>query len=251
MDKSQEIAFRDAFLMTFRTFTSPEQVLELLIERYQMDHPAGLNSLEFEEWKDKKLRPTQKRVLTILTMWLEDHHMLDEEPWIAQGVSDFLSLIVTPQQHAVTAKLILQSLERLVKPSLPLFELFYLMASQTFALPEPSISDNGTKKRKKSKAYKNDILKLDPGDIAEQLCLHEHDLYAKIRPQECLNWAKTQTGRSVANVIIYCGTHDKLGAWVKMSILNQETVGRRADTVDFWVKVAEVSACGQALRPCV
>lgn len=118
------------------------------------------------------------------------------------------------------------------------------MASQTFARPQPSPCENGTKKRKKSKAYKNDILKLDPSDIAEQLCLHEHYLYAKIRPQKCLNWAKTQSGRSVANVIIYCGTHDKLGAWVKMSILNQEVLGKRADTVDFWIKVAEVSTCG-------
>ena len=57
-----------------------------------------------------------------------------------------------------------------------------------------------------------------------------------------------QSGHSVANLIMYCGTHDKLGAWVKMSILNQEVLGKRADTVDFWIKVAEVSTCGQALR---
>jgi son of sevenless-like protein len=111
---SQETVYQNIFLMTFRNFTSPERLLELLIERYQMDHPASLNTEEFEQWKETKLRPTQKRVLTILTIWLENHRMLDEEPHIAQQLTEFLSLIVTPEPLAITAKLILESLERLV-----------------------------------------------------------------------------------------------------------------------------------------
>jgi len=61
----------------------------------------------------------------------------------------------------------------------------------------------------------------------------------KIRPQECLNWGKTQSGKTVANLILFCATHDKLGEWVKMSILNTEVLGKRADVVDYWIKVAE------------
>jgi hypothetical protein len=44
----------------------------------------------------------------------------------------------------------------------------------------------------------------------------------------------------VKNLRAFCGTHDKLVAWVKMSVLNGETVERRADTLDFWIKAAEV-----------
>jgi son of sevenless-like protein len=111
---AQETAFRNMFLMTFRCFTSPDRFFELLVERYQMDHPASLSTEEFEEWKEKKLRPTQKRVLTILTMWLEDHKLLDEEPHIGQQLTEFLSLIVTPEPLAITARLIQEDLERLV-----------------------------------------------------------------------------------------------------------------------------------------
>jgi len=106
--------FRNTFLMTFRSFTSPERLFELLIERYQMDHPASLSTEEFEEWKEKKLRPTQKRVLTILTMWLEDHKLLDEEPYMARQLTEFLSLIVAPEPLVITAKLMTESLKRLV-----------------------------------------------------------------------------------------------------------------------------------------
>lgn len=102
--------------MTFRTFAAPELVFDLLVERYQMDHPENLSSQEFEEWKEKKLRPAQKRALTLLTMWLEDHYLLDEEPHMARNLTEFLSFITTPAPLALTAKLILQSLERLVRP---------------------------------------------------------------------------------------------------------------------------------------
>lgn len=114
-EMAQETVFRNTFLMTFRTFTSPDQFFDLLVERYRMDHPPDLTGSEFEEWKDKKLLPTQKRVLTILTMWLEDHDLLEEEPYIAQRLTDFLTLIISPPPLALTAKLMLQSLERLVR----------------------------------------------------------------------------------------------------------------------------------------
>lgn len=79
-----------------------------------MDQSGNLSLEEFEEWKEKKLRSTQKRVLTVLTMWLEDHRLLDEEPHMAKQLTEFLSLIVTPEPLAITAKLMLESLERLV-----------------------------------------------------------------------------------------------------------------------------------------
>jgi son of sevenless-like protein len=84
------------------------------------------------------------------------------------------------------------------------------------------------------------LLKLDPTDIAEQLCQLEHAIYARIRPQECLSYIRTQNGKSVENLHAFCATHDKLASWVKTSILDNETLSRRSDTVDLWIKVADV-----------
>lgn len=82
---------------------------------------------------------------------------------------------------------------------------------------------------------------MDPVDIAEQLTLLEFSLYVEISPQECLAYAKTQSGPTVAKLIEFCGTYDKLASWVKSSVLNNDTLSKRADLVDFWIKVAEVS----------
>lgn len=53
--------------------------------------------------------------------------------------------------------------------------------------------------------------------------------------------AKFQSNEKMANLNTFCGTHEKLASWVKFSILNNEGLGKRADTVDLWIKVAEVS----------
>lgn len=70
--------------------------------------------------------------------------------------------------------------------------------------------------------------------------MYEQRQYSKIRPQECMGWVKSQTGAAVKNLVTFRAFHDKLGNWVKLSILNVEGLGKRAETIDFWIKVAEV-----------
>ena len=75
--------------------------------------------------------------------------------------------------------------------------------------------------------------------MAEQLALFEFQRYNKVTPQECLRHAtgKQHTG----NLFSFCSTHDKLVFWVKASVLENDALGKRTDTIDFWIKVAEVS----------
>jgi len=105
--------------------------------------------------------------------------------------------------------------------------------------PICEISSFTPRKPPKYKINKLDLVKLDVKIIADQLTVYEFCLYAKITPQQCLSYVKTRTGNDVAKLRDFCSTHDKLGAWVKMSILNSQTTGKRARTVDFWIKVAE------------
>jgi len=71
------------------------------------------------------------------------------------------------------------------------------------------------------------------------LALFEYRLYIKVRPKDCIIWSKTQAGEAVASLIEFCATHDRIAGWVKSSILQNEGLGKRADTIDFWIRVAE------------
>jgi son of sevenless len=118
----------------------------------------------------------------------------------------------------------------------------FLTLFQTFA--EPSAPDAiviPSKKRKK--ARKGDVLELlraDPMELAQHLSLFESDLYRKIRAQECFLWTMTKEGDTVKNMRAFSATHDRLADWVKCSILEVDTLSKRANIVALWIRVAEV-----------
>jgi son of sevenless len=89
-----------------------------------------------------------------------------------------------------------------------------------------------------------ELVRMDPLEVAQHLSLMESDLYRKIRPQECFLWSKIKEGDTVKNIQAFCATHDRLADWVKYSILEVSTLGKRANVVDFWVRVAEVRCNG-------
>lgn len=115
---SQEIEYRHVFLTTFRTFSTADDLFDLLVDKYQLRPPPTLTETQMEEWKEKRLRPTQHRVLTVLTMWLEDHGMLQDDPHIAPQLRIFLNKITAPPPLQLTAQLMLGVLDRLVSDPL-------------------------------------------------------------------------------------------------------------------------------------
>jgi len=120
----------------------------------------------------------------------------------------------------------------------------------------------GASLRRKTKPPKSDFLKWDAGEVANHLTLVEARAYGKIRPYECLAWtraggkvkkepsaealaspggAEGSGGGDARNLIAFIGGSDRLAMWVKNTILSCESLGRRADMIDLWIKIAEVS----------
>ncbi|TBU50019.1 ras GEF [Dichomitus squalens] len=217
----QETRYRQAFLTTYKSFASAEEVLDLLIAQFSVTHPSTLTFKELEQWKEKKLKPTRRRVLTVLQVWSEQFGLLVDDPHLARRVVDFVSSITSPPPLAAIARDVLKSLERYIS-----------------VIPPTPVSA-AAKRSKKGKDAKGELLRMDPLFFAEHLCMYEQRQYSKVRPQECMSWVKSQTGNGVKNLVAFNAFHDKLGSWVKMSILNMEGLGKRAETIDLWIKVAE------------
>lgn len=105
----------------------------------------------------------------------------------------------------------------------------------------PSSSPSSTfSLRRKPKPPKGEFLRWDTTDVANHLTLMESRSYNKIRPHECLSWTRSTKGPAVINLTNFIGTSDRLAAWVKLSILTCESLGKRADMIDHWIKIAEV-----------
>jgi len=234
----QEIRFRHAFLTTFKSFTTPDMIFDQLVGQFKMAPPLNLSEDELEEWREKKQRSTQQRVLTLFTMWLEDHNMVKEDPHIVHRLQAFLQLIVDPHPLAIPAKLIIEAIERLVGVNIDLRLAPVLTSLQSHVplAPLTPITPGHIPKRRRQPQFPvTELVKMDTQEIAQQLALIEHRLYARIRAQDCWEW-----GRTGGFLHDFMSTHEKLASWVKMSILNLQHVAKRAEMVDFWIICAEV-----------
>lgn len=219
---SIEQRFRHTFFSTLPTLGTPDQVFDLLLDQYRQEQPEGLTGAEADDWRIKKLYPAQRRIFTVFETWLMRYRMIVDDPSIAQRLQSWLSRLVETGDNVPLASELLKTLERL-----------------TFEIPSKPIVATKHAKRRKTRDSKHELLRVDASCLAENLCLNESRLYARIAPRECLEWTHTREGDSVANLLTFCTIHDKLGAWVKHSILWTDTLARRADVVDLWVKVAE------------
>jgi son of sevenless-like protein len=53
--------YSKAFLMTFKSFTTLDELFDLLVERFRIQPPQGLSGLELKQWINKKRNLVQFR----------------------------------------------------------------------------------------------------------------------------------------------------------------------------------------------
>ena len=90
---------------------------------------------------------------------------------------------------------------------------------------------------------KNDIFTYSPLEIARQLTLIEFELYAAIRPSECLsqNWNTKQKERLAPNILKCISHFGKISSWVNSEILKCTELSKRTETLKLFIDIAEVT----------
>lgn len=53
--------------MTYRSFATAEEVLNLLIKRYQLQPPPNLSPEQLKDWAERKQKPVKLRYVTRLS----------------------------------------------------------------------------------------------------------------------------------------------------------------------------------------
>lgn len=66
-----DTSFFQAFLLTFRSFTTGSELVELLFDRYMLEAPDSLDERQYAEWKKMKQTPIRLRYVT---SWLVFDH---------------------------------------------------------------------------------------------------------------------------------------------------------------------------------
>lgn len=229
--------FNNTFLLTYRSFTTARELFELLVKRFNIQPPEGLQSGDYDQWRDRKQKPIRFRVVNILKSWFDNFWMEEpneESKQLIRDVYAFAKDTVKSTETPGSAPLMAVLDQRLNGKEISSKRLIQTLAAN---IPIPIMPKNMKKLK---------FLDIDPTEFARQLTVIESKLYAKIKPSECLNktWQKKITeGESepaphVKALILHS---NQMTNWVAEMILAQMDVKKRVVVIKHFVQVADVS----------
>jgi len=236
--------FMNAFLLTYKSFTTPHIVLDLIIQRFNIQPPPNLTPEEAHEFNEKKLIPIRLRVTNVLKTWVETYFEDFDDQKLFKNLSDFVNkdlkthlknpadqvhkLIQKKVSGTMARKMVFSGQVKIQKFN-SLFPLFQKKA------PLPIIS-------KSLSSSKIKLIELDPLEIARQLTIMESRIFNQIQPSEFLGKAWSIGGPDKSpHIRELIERANKVTAWVVESILQEDSPKRRSEMTKHFVLIAEKS----------
>jgi son of sevenless-like protein len=234
-----DASFNNAFLLTYRSFTSSAELCELLVQRFNIEPPNGLTLAELQVWTQQKQKVIRIRVMNILKRWLEQFWAEPNDETtktLVDKIRTFAEVAIpTVQTPALQGLIELIEQRRRNEEGRPNSQ---RISIQSADIPQPLLP----KKMKKLK-----LVEINPIEVARQLTLIEYQLYSKIRLDECLNkaWQRKKNvdagERELApNIRALIQHSNQLANWVGGMILAKDDLKKRVRVIKHFVEVADV-----------
>jgi son of sevenless-like protein len=198
-DAMVDPTFSATFFLTFRLFSTPLDILEEVIRRFDLQPPSGLalGPQEFALWQEHKVTPIQLRIFAFLRSWL-DHNFLSSVDYV---VIPHLIHFATQGsiRHALPslADKLLDSIEKHVRqaslqptPEKTIKKISSIERLRNVAVPPTPIMDKKLFNNLKNPASSVSITDFDATELARQLSIMESKLYCAIEPHELLACGK-------------------------------------------------------------
>ncbi|KAJ1967171.1 hypothetical protein H4R35_006790, partial [Dimargaris xerosporica] len=163
-----DINFCNTFLLTYRSFTTTNEFLDLLIKRYTIQPPPGLKPEELEVWVERKLRPVRVRVYNIIKMWLESHYVEDSDMDGLRMLREFACTIMADSMSSA-AEQVVKSIDKRRQSSDGSFK--KLVRNLPKQAPPPILPRNLRKLK---------VFDIDPLELARQFTILDSKMYNRI-----------------------------------------------------------------------
>lgn len=228
------------FLLTFRCFMTPYELMESLICRYCATPPSVRPTDDLTTLKKARQVPVRLRVLNVIRYWIDNHAYDFEDPKLANLAQFFLTNVVSVFGNQQLAQAIVAALQRKVSS----FVFFFLRATLNSLTFQQLNKDEQSKEEAGMLHPPPDpimpvpssgglcFLDFHPTEFARQMALIEFQLYRLIKPKELMNqsWSKRGKEENSPNILACISSLNKVNVSSAffLSLVNRLTIDNPA-----------------------
>ncbi|KAM9645355.1 son of sevenless homolog 2 isoform 4-T4 [Trichechus inunguis] len=239
--------FVRTFLTTYRSFCKPQELLSLLIERFEIPEPEPTEadklaiekgeqpiSADLKRFRKEYVQPVQLRILNVFRHWVE-HHFYDFERdlELLERLESFISSV-----RGKAMKKWVESIAKIMKRKKQA-QANGISHNITFESPPPPIEWHISRSGQ-SETF--DLMTLHPIEIARQLTLLESDLYRKVQPSELVGsvWTKEDKEINSPNLLKMIRHTTNLTLWFEKCIVEAENFEERVAVLSRIIEILQV-----------
>lgn len=251
-------AFSTIFFLTFRLFSSPTELVQAIIDRYNLVPPRGLSEERVYVWQQRKGIPVRLRVSNLIKSWLETYWRPSSDNVVLKSLHDFnrdalAHMFPGPSQriHEIITTREREG-EQAIPPT-PRPDLFrdpsIIIVNSPSEIPRPVMTKTLFSQLRSRHFASISITDFDTLELARQCTIMECNLFCAIQPEEILESGQ-EGSKPPLNVRAVTGLSTVITGWVAECILNEVDIKKRTTLVKFFIKLADVSSPSRGISLC-
>ena len=241
--------FSSIFFLTFRLFSSPTELVQAIIDRYNLVPPRGLSEERVYVWQQRKGIPVRLRVSNLIKSWLESYWRPASDNVVLKLLLDFnrdalARMFPGPSQRIHE---IITTREREGEQAIPptprpdlIRDPSILTVNSPSEIPRPVMTKTLFSQLRSRNFASISITDFDAMELARQCTIMECNLFCAIQPEEILESGQ-EGSKPPLNVRAVTGLSTVITGWVAECILNESDIKKRTTLVKFFIKLADVS----------